>query len=80
MSTVKVTFSYDPDEPDDHECGMSEAEFEKLTMLVIGIGGYDMESEKDVDPARDHRLATYPKADSTQGPESSVIPPASNPD
>lgn len=45
---VTVTFTYDPDEPDEGDrTGMSEAEHIRLTEQLMAIGAYDVEIEKE---------------------------------
>lgn len=46
MATVTITFKYDPEEPDDHDVGMSEAEYERVNEALMMLGGHDIEFEK----------------------------------
>lgn len=42
-ATVKVSFDYEPDEPDDEDnSGMSEEEFERVMDACMAIGGTDI--------------------------------------
>jgi hypothetical protein len=53
MTTVRVTFLYDPDDPDDdHPTGMSEEDHGYLSEAVAGLGGYDIEIRKSDVPER----------------------------
>jgi hypothetical protein len=47
MSTVKVTFEYEPDEPDDSDStGLSEAEFVRVNDALMSIGADNIEFER----------------------------------
>jgi len=47
MSEVRVTFLYEPDEPDEADrSGMSEEEFIQLFDQIAALGGYDIEVER----------------------------------
>lgn len=47
MSTVKVSFDYEPDEPDDDDrSGMSEEEFQRVMDACMALGGHDIQIEK----------------------------------
>lgn len=53
MSTVKVTFYYEPDEPDDEdETGMSADEYDRVTERLIGLGADNMKFERVPDGGR----------------------------
>jgi hypothetical protein len=44
---VRVTFKYEPDEPDEeHPTGLSEEEYEHLSDALVALGAYDIEIEK----------------------------------
>jgi hypothetical protein len=43
---VKVTFTYEPDEPDDHSAGMSEEEYQRLMEQLMALGAEDINVEK----------------------------------
>ena len=43
---VKVTFTYEPDEPEDDPTGMSEDEFQRVFDAVMAIGGEDIKIER----------------------------------
>jgi hypothetical protein len=48
MSTVKVTFKYEPDSPDEEDdTGMTEEEYEQLMDQLAALGGYDVEISKE---------------------------------
>lgn len=41
---VRVTFMFEPDEPDDNDrTGLSEAEFERLMELLMDVGAENIE-------------------------------------
>lgn len=44
--SVKVTFVYEPDEPEDDPTGMSQAEFERLYDQLMRLGGDDIQIER----------------------------------
>jgi hypothetical protein len=47
VSAVNVTFKYDPEEPDDHPTGMSNAEYERLFDGLVALGAQDVEIERE---------------------------------
>ncbi len=48
MNTVKITFVYEPDEPDEDDAtGMSEDEYTRVTDAVMQLGGCDIQCEKN---------------------------------
>lgn len=44
---VRVTFLYEPDEPDDHEVGMSQAEYDRLMEKLMMLGADNIEMERE---------------------------------
>jgi hypothetical protein len=43
--SVLITFRYDPDEPEDHPVGMSQAEYDDLMNKIGELGAYDVDVE-----------------------------------
>lgn len=47
MSEIKITFIYEPDEPDDDDAtGLSEDEYGRVMDAIMALGGTDIQFEK----------------------------------